>query len=149
MVALTSMIPTVKARVLELLADRAAFAELQLSYSHPATALERSGLWLGETTGRHEISAIRSGRKPRTETFELDTFIYVWQPAGKPQEAESEAFALMGEVEDMLADAPQLDLGPALQWAKVGALKGTDCGARESGADAVVNFAIECQARLD
>jgi len=143
------MIPAVKARVLELLTDRAGFAELQLSYSQPATRLERSGLWLGRTTGRHDISAIRSGRKPRAETFELDVYIYVWKPAGTPQEAESEAFGLLLEAEDMLADAPQLDLGPSLQWAKVGAIKGTDCGPRETGADAVIHFVIECQARLD
>jgi len=143
------MIPAVKARVLELLTDRAGFADLQLSYSQPATRMERSGLWLGRTTGKHEISAIKAGRKPRTETFEIAVHIYVWRPAGTQQEAEAEAFGLLLDVEDMLADAPQLDLGPSLQWATMGAIRGTDCSPRESGADANIDFAIACQARLD
>ncbi len=147
--AVASMIPAVKARVIALLTDETAFAGLQLSYSQPATRLERSSFWLGETTGRHDISAIRAGRKPRTETFEIDGYIYVWKPSGRPEEAEAEAFTLLAAIEDVLADAPQLDLGPSLQWAKVGAIKGTDCGPRETGADAVIHFAIECQARLD
>ncbi len=143
------MIPAVKARLLERFRDAAAFAGMQVSYSQPATRLERSALWLGETTGRHDIAAIRSGRKPRVETFELDLYIYVWKPGGGPEEAEAEAFALLAEVEDTLADQPQLDLGPSLQWAKVGPIKGADCGPRESGADAAVLVGIECSARLE
>lgn len=142
------MIPTIKARILAILTDRAAFAEVQLSYAQPGPRLEQTSAWFGSARATHDIHAIVAGRKPRDETVEASFYVYVWLLAGTPQEAEAKAFELVAEVEDALADDPKLDLAPAVYWARFKAIEATDCGPRENGGDAAIESTIEIKTRL-
>lgn len=87
--------------------------------SHPGNALRDEGIWLGDVRGSQEVPVSRAGRARRQETYVLDVFVAVTRGGPRVKDAEDRAFALAGELEDVVAD--DLALGQAQPfWATLG-----------------------------
>ena len=145
----SSTIPLVKRRVLELLGARKGLAEVQQTYSHPNSLLRRESIYFAGATGQHEARVIRTGRQPRTETYNLAVVVVVHMAGKTAEEAEARAFDLMAEVEDALADDPTLGITPQIHWARFGAIREVDTGPWEKGGACAIEFDIDVSARLD
>lgn len=94
---ITSTIPDVKAALLELWGG-GDLGDVQLTYGHPGSKMERELTYLGGTAEwDQEWAELGDGR--RNERYTLELFINVQRPGDEQQEATERAF----EVLDMLA----------------------------------------------
>lgn len=64
----------------------------------------------GIEDGHHEIPTMKTGRKRREETYKLIANVSVVRGGRDPASAETRAIEIMTEVEDLLADSPNLGL---------------------------------------
>lgn len=103
-----STVPTVRAALVTALGARPALAGVQVAPSHPGQAVEPESVYLGRARGSDEIPVVRAGRKKRQESYTLDVFFDVVADGPTGQEASERAWALFGELEDLLADDPSL-----------------------------------------
>jgi len=118
-VATRSTAPTFRAALLAALQAKAALATVQTGYSHPGDAREDESIYLGEIRGSSQIPTIRAARKARQERYTLDVWIDVDAVGPDAQTASERAWALYGELEDVLADDPTVGLGAPF-WAVLG-----------------------------
>lgn len=147
--ATTSVLQDAKGALLALLVDRAGLAEVQVVYADPGGRRRAECMFFGSARGSHQIASIKAGRKARSERLEIELYIYCFRKGSKdPRDTEARVLGLLGEVEDALAESPQLGLAGAVQWAKLGAIEELDCGFRDEGTDAVALVRIEIEARL-
>lgn len=142
----TSTTPTVKQAIVTVLAARAGLAGVQVKYAHPGNLIAFEAIFLGQARGRHDIAALRQGRKPRDEEYAIDLFVAAGKDGGDVQASEARAFALLGEVESALADDPKLGTS-VLHWAKAGEWE-LDSELTPEGAVSVIRLEIDCKARL-
>ena len=123
--ATVSTIPTVKAKLVELLA---AALDVQVSYCWPGPSTSHKAVFLGRhpelddirIDGQQEIPTIKAGRKQRQETYVVPVTCWTFRPdlnATAGATCEAEAFSIAGDVEDVLADNVTLGLGPAVHRA--------------------------------
>lgn len=108
--AVHSTVPTVRAAIVALLAARAGLAGVQVGQSHPGEALEGETVFLGDSRGTSGIATIRAARKARQEAYTVDVWVEVNRDGPTAQTASERAWALVGEIDDMLADDPSLGL---------------------------------------
>jgi hypothetical protein len=147
-VAISSTVPTIKDALVAALLAQPALAQVQVERAHPGPEkLEREAIWLGAARGRHEIPVVKAGRKPRDEVYTIEVLVSVLKPGGTLEEVEERAFALLAEVEDVLADDPRLGT-TAILWAKAGEW-GESSGYLDDGAEADIRLEIDVKARLD
>ena len=104
----SSTVAAVKTAIITALAARAGLAGVQVEYADPAKHRQDELIYFGNTRGRHEIAAIRAGRKPRNETYTLDLYIGAVKRGETVSAAEDRVAALLAEVEGLVADDPQL-----------------------------------------
>lgn len=145
----SSTVAVVKTQLIVLIA--AALPTVQVSRSRPPLAeIERESIWLDRRViGRHEIAAIKAGRKPRTETFTVTAVISVLDQDDEADVVEARALVLLSEVEDVLADDPRLALAGAIDWATAGEFEcHTDQSMDPQGWLTEVRLGIDVQARL-
>lgn len=102
----TSTVPAVKARLIELVA--AALPGKQVTYSHPGDSQRDEGVYLGDVRGTRGYAAMRAGRKPRQEEYQVDLYCVAIRAGATAEKAETEAFALSATVENALAEDPTL-----------------------------------------
>jgi len=118
-VATSSTVATVRTQLVTLIS--AALPGIAVTRTRPRLAeLEREHIWLEpRATGRHEIAAIKAGRKPRQESYTLTAVVSVLDQdeSDGPEVAEARALVLLSEIEDVLADDPRLGLAGAIDWA--------------------------------
>lgn len=105
--ATTSAIPLVKAKLKTLLA--AALTGVQVSYSDPGDAQQLEAVFLGDSRSEQDIPVSRAGRRAREEVVVVDVHCNAVKAGEDASNAEVRAFALAGEVEDVLADNATLD----------------------------------------
>lgn len=155
MTTLNSTISTVKDRLVVLLAQRNGLSGVQVTRGHPGNAIEGEALIVGLAKGRHAPAAIRSGRQPREETYELEVIASVMVPGGTIANAEDRCHVLIAEVEDQVAGDPTLGLSLAASGvqsfvAVPGDLEERGSGyiAEPSGTIAEVVLRIDVTARL-
>jgi hypothetical protein len=147
--ATTSVLQSAKGALLDLLTDRAGLAEVQLAYADPGRFRRTECIFFGSTRGEHKIASIKAGRQSRNERLEVELYLYAYHKGSQdPKTSEARVLELLGEVEDALAESPQLGLTGAVSWAKLGAIEEIDCGMRDEGTDAVALVRIEIEARL-
>jgi hypothetical protein len=147
-VAISSTVPTIKDALVTALKAQAGLAGIQVERAHPGPEkLDREAVWLGAARGRHVIPVMKAGRKSRDEEYIVEVLLSVVKPGGTLEEAEERAFALLAEVEDVLADDPRLGT-TAILWAKAGEW-GESSGYLDEGAEADIRLEVECKARLD
>jgi hypothetical protein len=148
--SVSSTIPTVKARILELMAERVGLAEVQRTYSHPGKLLERESIcFLNPENIVHEIRAMKAGHKPRDESYDLVMLVYVHRVGASQEETEARAFDLLAEIEDLLADDATLGIVPEIHWARFGGITELDTGAMDKGNATAIVFKVSVRARLD
>jgi hypothetical protein len=114
-----STVPTVRAALVAALAARPALAGVDVGHSHPGAAIEPEAVYLGRARGSDEVPVMRAGRKRRQESYTLDVFFDVVADGPTGREASERAWALFGELEDLLADDPSLGQAPPF-WAALG-----------------------------
>lgn len=132
--ATTSTVPTVKARLVTLLTAALATSgptggQVQVSYAWKGSAMEEEAVFLGrrpsdvateplyQAVGNGGIATLKAGRKQRNEDYPVELTIWTFRPDLTPADsatADARAFALLAEVEDVLADDPKLGLGTAV-----------------------------------
>ena len=108
--ATTSTIPAFKTALVTAIAT--AMPGVQVAYRWPGPSTKPRGVYLGDTDGTQELASIvaRDTRAPRNERYELQLFCHTYHvgqdPITGPADAEADAFSLLAEVEDVLADDP-------------------------------------------
>lgn len=111
--ATQTLILTVKSRLAVLLA---AVANTDFEYA-PRT--EPSGprvITLGDARATREIPGFKAGRQKRNETWEQDVWIWVRDVENTtPEEADAAALAILDDIEDVIADDPDLSVD-GLSW---------------------------------
>lgn len=117
--ATRSTAPTFRTALLAALQARPALSAVQTSYSHPGDPHEHEAVYLGEVRGASEVATIRAGRKARQERYTLDVWIDLDAVGPDAQTASERAWALFGELEDILADDPTVGVAGVL-WAVLG-----------------------------
>lgn len=105
-----STVSTVKSQLLSMLQARPNLANVQVFYSWPADVQQTEAIYFGEARGEHTYPVLKSGRKPRQETYSLDIYIDVAGNGPTSQQTEERAWALAAEVEDTIANDPTLGL---------------------------------------
>jgi hypothetical protein len=111
----TSSFTTLKTGLLTLLSARAGLSGVQVSYAWPGDSQEQESIWLSEVRGTLAWASFGSPtRKPRFERYSLDVVIVVQGYESTPATVELRARALMGEIEDALADDVRAGLSATL-----------------------------------
>lgn len=147
----SSTVATVKTQLVTLIG--AALPGVQVTRVRPKLAeMERESVWLDpRVVGRHEIAAIKAGRKPRSESYTITAIVSVLEQdeTDGPEVAEARAMVLATEIEDVLADDPRLGLAGAIDWATAGEFESqVVLSAEPEGWLAEVRLGIDVVARL-
>lgn len=115
--ATRSTVPTVKARLVTVLA--AALPTVQVEYSHPGGAIETEAFYLGAVRGSDDIPVMNGpARKKRDESYTVDVWCEAQKSGATSQEAEERAWELFGSLEDILANDMTLGLAGVI-WARL------------------------------
>lgn len=155
--ATTSTVPATKQQLLVLLAARAGLTGVALHYAWTGTAAAAEEILLAtdpdagtpDVVGRHDIPTL-GGRVSRDERYTVPLTIRVFQPGAEPQNmaaTEARAFAILVDVENLLADNPSLGVDGVLT-AKAGDWSST-LAPMEGGWACQVVFGIDVHARLN
>lgn len=123
----TSTIPAVKTKLVELFDDA---ADVPAFYAWPGPSCPPRAVFLGRhpelddvrIDGTSEDPTIKAGRRQRQETYRVPVTVWSFRPdltAQGAEEAETDAFALAGPVEGVLADQVDVGLGPQVHRAYV------------------------------
>lgn len=144
-----SVVPTVRQAIVDRLRLRAGLSGIQVEPTHPGAAIEEETIFLGDAhDGKHEIANLKAGRKSRNEEFTLDVYVAVLTPGNSATEAEQRAFALLGEVESMLADDPRVGLAASVLQSAEGGDWEESLEPEELGWTCALRFEVKCRARL-
>lgn len=111
-----SVVPTVAAQLGELLAVALATAgenyrPVDIYDSFPPSFASWDACIIGDQVdGAHEYASLKAGRKTRQETYIQQIWFRVIRPGAQSTNARNAAFAQLGALEDMIADAPGIGL---------------------------------------
>lgn len=117
--ATNSTVPTIKA---QLVSQFRAELTVPVDYAWPGPNAEDQCVFLGQhpgvseeirIDGTSEIPTIKAGRKQRQEDYTVRVTVWSFRPdltSDGAQECETSAFAMFSEIEDVLADDPQIGL---------------------------------------
>lgn len=112
----TSTIVSTKRALVDHLQGRPALNGVQVTYADPGDRARAEQVWLGEVrTAEQEPVSLRSGRKQRNESYELDVICDALKATAET--AEARCLELVAELEELLA-AATLD-APGVLWATV------------------------------
>lgn len=146
--ATTSTAPTFRAALLAALQARAALAAVPTFYSHPLDTIEHEAIYLGEVRGDSNIPVLRASRKKREERYTLDVWFDVAAVGPDAQTASERAWALFGELEDVLAEDPTVGL-PAPFRAVLGDFTETlVVDESRRGWGSLLRAGVDCETRL-
>jgi hypothetical protein len=144
----SSTVPALRSALLAALQARPALASVQVEFSHPGDTDENETVYLGEVRGSSTIPVLRAGRKVREERYTIDVWIDVAADGPTAEGASERAYALYGELEDILADDPTLGLAAPFR-AMVGDFSETlmfDESRRGWGS--LLRVGVDCETRL-
>lgn len=100
------------------LAARAGLTGVQVAYEYPSTNITGEDIWLGNAESDNRIPVMRAGTKKVDEDYTLTVFAQVLKTQGEGQEAaDLRASALLAEVQQCLAETPQLTA--QIMWAQI------------------------------
>src|SRR5690606_14065318 len=112
----TTTVPQVLDALLDALNDTLTNARAFESW--PGPEAQPRMIFFGQTTwDGYQITAVKTGRKQRQEVYETEFNIWVVPADGAepsdPKASRDDAFSLLAEMEDILADDPAAGLGYA------------------------------------
>ncbi len=99
----TSILPDVKARLVELLEASTDLNDVDIAWCPPAN-FQREVVYFARTVGTSEVANMRAGRKARDETVTMTLVISTAEPGKGGEDAERRCFELWAVVESLLAD---------------------------------------------
>lgn len=103
----SSIIPAVKARLVELIGD--ALPDTPVGYARPPQAADQGEqVWLGKTTFTWKVPTIQAGRKPRDEVASIEINVSSWNSGLDPVDAETRTMVMVAAIEDIVANQTQL-----------------------------------------
>lgn len=148
--ATRSTVPTVKAALVAALAARPGLAGVKVSWGWPGPEAVAEMVVVGElAAGTQTVPTLRATRVQREERYDLAVTCFAARhdaTAADQRLAEERAFALAGEVEDLLASDPRLGLSD-IAWARVSQLELASAPA-DRGWVAQVTVTVSVVARL-
>lgn len=117
--ATTSTVPTVKAQLVSQITT--ALAPIPVTYAWPGSSTMPKCVFLGphpETADirldlSSEIPTIKAGRKQRQEEYTVRVTVWTFRPdltSADAKTCETEAFAVLADIEDVLAADPRIGL---------------------------------------
>lgn len=139
--------PTIKTKLVALLAERPALADVQVTYGFPGRSVERDSIWLGRVDAVNEIAGMRAGTKSRNEEYSIEVVCAAMRLGENAEEAELRVTALAKQVEEEVADDPRLGLGDVVYSTRVRDWN-LDGGLIDEGYLAILTIRLECNARL-
>jgi hypothetical protein len=147
--ATTSTVPTVKAALVSLLTTAIGNTDVQVMHGRSQDNLikKRQVVVVGAVSYQSEIANIKAGRKQRDERYSVEVLFLVAKPRGLSVDAESAAWALFNELEDVLANDPSLGGIDGLAWAVLGSVD-ADVALENEGPVAWITANVDCVARL-
>lgn len=146
----TTTAPAVKAQLLIQVRARPALAAVQVEPVWPGDATKQQAIWFGDVRGRRDYVVMRAGRKPRDEQYTVDVFCQALRPDKWSEAAETDAIALMAEIEDLVAADPAIGLSATLPTLVVGAgsFTVTNGVLGDAGWGCLIRLELEVRARL-
>lgn len=146
--ATTSTVPAVKTALVSLLTSAINDSTVQVMYGKtPDHLAKRQAVVVtGPTSYASEIANLKSGRKQRDETYTITVLFLVGRPRGQSTVADARAWTLFAELEDILADDPQLGAIDGLAWAVLGGVE-ADVAQEKEGPVAWIAADVDCKAR--
>ena len=121
--ALTSTVATVKAQLVTKITT--ALDPIPVTYAWPGSSTMPKCVFLGphpETADirldlSSSIPTVKAGRQQRQEEYTVRVTVWTFRPDLTSKDAatcETEAFAVLADIEDVLADDPRIGLTPAV-----------------------------------
>jgi hypothetical protein len=106
----TSTAPTVRAALIAALDARPGLNGVTVTHFWQGDADTQEAIYLGNTTLNNEWVVLRAGRKPREEEYRIVLHVRCMTPGEWGPAAETRIFALLAEVENLVADDPAIGL---------------------------------------
>lgn len=110
----TSTAPTVRAALIAALDARPGLNGVTVTHFWQGDADTQEAIYLGNTTIINEFAVLRAGRKPREEVYRIQLHVRSLKPTDWGPTAETRVFAMIAEVENLLADDPSAGLSGSL-----------------------------------
>jgi len=111
MTATTSIRAEAKARLVLLLGNDPALADVQLRHSPPREGIEGRSVFLGDSRGAASINGLKSGRKVRRDEWVQDVWLRAAaQGDASTEQSDADVLEMFAALEDLLADNPTLSL---------------------------------------
>lgn len=121
-------------------------ADVQILDDEPGDTLENEGIGIGDTAeGQHQYPVLRSGKKPREETYTFPVEVWSLQPGEPAKKAKARVFELLAVLEDVVATDPTLN--GTVRTAGVGSFL-LATGVSDGKGAALINVDIQVSARL-
>jgi hypothetical protein len=146
-----STVPTVRAAIVAGLRARPGTAGAQVTPTLPGKTTKAQCVFLGTARGTDRPPVSRAGRVKREERYSLDVWVQVIHPGSDGVAAEERAYALFGELEDLLAEDARIGLGDTLVKATIGEWE-QDLGPAEGSTGAwccLLRIEVDVVARLN
>lgn len=115
----TSTAPTVRAALIAALDARPGLNGVLVTHFWQGQADEQEAVYLGNTTLQNDWATLRAGRKTREETYQIGLHIRVFTPGFWDATNETRIFALIAEVENLVADDPAIGLSATLPTLRI------------------------------
>lgn len=140
----TSTVTAFKAALLTQLQNRAGLSGVQVSYGWPGGAVKRESIMLGGVSGTQVFRTI--GATQKMEEYALTVYITVIREgAGRQQNADERALALMAEIENELR--PGITVNNTVLTAELGAFDLQPMASAETR-QAILTVTINVMARI-
>jgi hypothetical protein len=110
----TSTAPAVRAALIAALAARPGLAGVTTTYFWQGDADTQEAIYLGTTTITNDWVTMRSGRKAREEAYRIQLHLRAFKPTDWGPTAEARAFAIIAEIENLVADDPSIGLSATM-----------------------------------
>lgn len=154
--ATNSTVPTIKQQLVTVL-DAA--LSVPVTYAWPGPKTESKSVFLGNhpatqdirLDGSSEIPTIKAGRKQRQEDYTLRVTVWSFRPdltSDGAEACETEAFGIFGDIDDELADDPQIGLASTVVQAVTVASYSSTLFPFQSGWACELAVDLRVQARL-
>ena len=106
----TSSVPTVRAALIAALDARPGLDAVAVTHFWQGDANPQEAIYLGNTTLENDWATVRAGRKTRDELYRIQVHIRSLKPNDWGPTAETRVFALLAEIEDLIANDPAIGL---------------------------------------
>lgn len=113
----TSVVTTAKQALVAALQASSELEGVKVAYAWPGPGAKPEQVFLGASRFVQRIANLKTGRKHRQETVQVDLIVEVWhggRTVDKADEIEARAFEILAAVENVLADTPRFH--DDIQW---------------------------------